>query len=281
MFFPKLILFFIAFLFCLHSYAQSSEHAQLEELDNAEKINSIPSLKVACQKLNHKLLLNVDLAYYFKDCSLHLITDSQLINTLIQIEGKTPQKMSADVYAALPLGSNYTYTDYYKEFPKRFSVSVCKRYNKNIVSFDNYNYYYIESCKKRKFSRYFDVQAFNSSNNPMYAISKYELSLLPDGDPIIESTDSKKTREISEVDLKKNLPDKSILCKNLNKKVTAFYKSFFYVEKCVLFPIKNFSVELQMKAQERGGVKDLTIEQVLGLEEGKAVTAAEVLKRFH
>jgi hypothetical protein len=209
-----------------------------------------------------------------------LITDPQLINALIQVEGKRPKIMSPQVYAALPLGKDYTYENYRAEFPNRFPHSVCTKYEKNIVSGDNYDYYYIENCKKRIFDRYEDVQIFNVANHPIHAIAGFELALLAEGKPVVVRREEKDIKAIPEAELKKNLPRKEILCKNLNNKITAFHESFFYIEKCVLFPIKNFSVELQMKAQAQGGIKDLKIEQILGLEEGKEMTAAEVLKKL-
>ena len=266
------------------SQAQINTPSTPESLDEAvDTIKTIPSLKEACKTLNHKLLLNVDLIYYFENCSLHLITDPALLNILILNHGKTPLKMSTEVYAALPLGSNYTYENYYAEFPKKqskFSPSACQKYNKSIVSENDYSYFYVEDCKKRKFENYKTVQQFNTLNNPIRAITNYELSLFPNDKPIAFDNKFKDIKAISETSLQEKLPNKYVLCKNINNKVAAFYASFFYVEKCTLLPIKSLSVALQMEIEKHGGVQDLSVEQVLGLEEGKEMSEKELMKRM-
>lgn len=276
----KLVHFAVCLVCMFHLYV----HAQTEDLGNKEEIKTISSTQEACQKLNHKLLINVDLMYYFKDCALHPIADPQLANMLIQTQGKEPTKISTKVYAALPLRSNYTYEDYYNDFPTKpnqFSPSVCKKFNGNIVSLDDYNYYYIEDCKKRKFSSYTALQEFNTLNRPIHAISNFNLNRFSDGKPITASEGKEENiKETPEEDLKKILPDNYSLCKNLNNKVAAFYESFYYVEKCVLLPIKDFTVALQEEAQTHGGIQDLSVEQALGLEEGKEISAKEVLKKL-
>ncbi|MES2613783.1 MAG: hypothetical protein V4591_00015, partial [Bdellovibrionota bacterium] len=243
-------------------------------------IKSISSLTEACKKFKGKLLVNEDLVYYFKDCSLHLIADSQLINTLVQEQDKTPLNMSHEVYAALPVGKNYEYTDYYAEYVGTTSANSCKNLNKKIISLDDYNYYYVENCKKRKFNNYAAVQEFNVSNDPVYSVSQFELNSLSNGAPFSAKTKAVDIKEVSESDLQNKLPNKSILCKNLNGKVTAFHESFYYVEKCTLRPISSFTISLQTKIHELGGVQDLTIEQALGLEEGKELTSAEVISKL-
>lgn len=273
-FFFNFYILFLVNIFCLNSYGE------FKDLETTETIKFISSKKEACSTLNHKLLINTDLIYYFKDCSLHLITEPHLVNTLIQVYGKKPIKISPEVYSSLPLGENYTFENYFEEYHPKFITSLCKKYNNKIVSIDNYNYFYIEKCKKRKFDSYADVQKFNTENDPIYCISKFEESRFPDSTPITLSKNTNDIREISEINLKNNIPNQNILCKKINNKVTAFHEGFFYVDKCKLHPISNLTIELQKKAQSHGGIQDLSIEQILGLEEDKEISSADVMKKL-
>ena len=126
------MLFFCLNALCFSLQAQTENFHNQNDIDNTEGLNSRSSIKDVCKTLNHKLLINVDLAYYFKNCSLHLIKEPSLVNILILNHKKNPQKISQEVYASLPIGSDYTYESYYEEYlntnEKNFS-SICKNFS--------------------------------------------------------------------------------------------------------------------------------------------------------
>ena len=213
----KIRLYFFLFLTLFFSLFKAySEQNVLEDVDEATQIKSLPPAKERCQKFNKKLLLNVDQIYYFKDCTLHFLSDTFLMFLFIQNQNLTPIKMAPNVYSALTIGKPYTLEDYYAEFPNEHQQTqeqLCKKYNENIVSSDDINYYFVEDCHKRKIQNFSDVEKFNQTNKPMQSISKFDLNHLKEGKPILVKLKDPPLKEETEVEIQKKLPSKSILCK--------------------------------------------------------------------
>jgi hypothetical protein len=257
----------------------------LSDVDASHTIKKLPkSQSEICREYDKKVLLNIDEVYFYRECSLHLVGDSYLMFMLLQDQKISPLRMSSPVFASLPIGKPYELADYYKDFPseKRDSkVEMCEKYNNTIVSSNNFDFYVVQDCRKRKINNFSDLDTFNEINKPIQSISFYTLNLLPDGKPfVIASHDHPVLRERSELDIRRKPLQKHVLCKGINGKVTAFFQRFYYVENCTLMPIANFNIALQMEAQKKGGIDDLSIDQMLGLRVSKEIESDDVLKKL-
>lgn len=247
-----------------------------------ERVEFKGPYKESCKKYNHSLFINDASAFYFEDCTLRPLHDSSTLNALILREKKEPLYMTDKVFATLPMGTPYTSDDYEKEFNKEgknISEFICKKFDNEVVSMDGSTFYYIEGCKKRKFDKYSTANGYNHKNNPVLAISKFELSKFQEGEKILAVRNYSDIRQPTEEEIRLKLPPKEELCKNTNHKIMAFYDSVFYIENCVLFPLKSFPISFQIKIHQNGPIEDLTIEQVLGLKVGAEISSADVLKK--
>ncbi|MBX9702820.1 MAG: hypothetical protein K2X39_01575, partial [Silvanigrellaceae bacterium] len=68
---------------------------------------------------------------------------------------------------------------------------------------------------------------------------------------------------------------------NINGKVGAYFGSVFWIEKCTLYPIDNFSIALQIKIDSLGGPVNLTSAHIITLPTGNVISEKEVLKKIN
>lgn len=283
---------FIFFKLCLiitpifaNSEESDNEKRSLVTLGNSEKYFSQERSKnEICSFLNFKLVTFVDLIYYVKDCKLMLIKDAEVSNQLIQDQHKKIISLPTQIYSLLDIGKNYTLEDYSRDFgavnEELFSV-VCAKYEKEILTSDNIKFYLIQGCKKRLFRKYSDIQHFISKSKPIYSVDDKLLSRFPVGPIIVVDKKSDEiVVKISEERIKSELPSIKVLCAKLEKKVVAFHEGFFFVENCNLYTISDFSLDVQKKADELGGIKELTVQQAIGLPQVGAIKSIEVLKKL-
>ncbi|KAB8031060.1 hypothetical protein [Fluviispira multicolorata] len=262
---------------------EAQEKKSIVTLDNDEKMMSnIKSRISACVELDNKILSYVDKIYFLKDCKLRLIKGSEIVNKLIQIRKKKIINLTSEVYSLIPIGENYGNDEYYNEFEKRNALSLrelCNLYEKGILTSDNINYFFIENCKRRPFEKYSDVLLFNGKSRPIYSLQPQTIEIFPLGRPVLIEKNNLDIVE-SEGKLKKHLPSAQKLCGSLNRKVVTFHDSYYFIEDCHLFKIKNLTLEIQKKADNLGGIQELTVVQKLGIPEGEEIRSDEVLKKI-
>lgn len=261
------------------------EKKSLVTLGDSDKFFSSPKSKnEICKFLNNKLVTYIDLIYYIKDCKLLNITDSEVSNQLIQDQHKKIIQLPANIYASLDLGKDYSSDSYYQDFGKKNTENfnlLCKKYEKEIITSDNDKFYYIESCKKRLFSKFSDIELFTSKSKPIYSVDNKVLNRFSNGTNIkVEKRSDESIIKISEEQIKSELPSNQVLCAKLEKKVVAFHEGFFFVENCKLYTISDFNIEIQRKADEHGGIKELSVKQAIGLPQVGTIKSAEVLRKI-
>lgn len=229
-----------------------------------------------CTSIQNQLVVQSSLAFFAKNCVLYPIIDMQIFNQMIIDQNLVPHEISENDYAKLTIGSPYTTANYMKDFAKNITQlqsDICKEYNEKIVSFDNFNFYYIENCKKRKFINFAEVESFRGkqNNNAILAISEYYLSLFERGRNMwvlgINYTFDKTDQQILDT-----LPPVQTICNQVKKKAptpfVTYYHSSFYFNDCTLHPILNLTIELMQIAQNGGGIYELTTQEYLALPQG-------------
>ncbi len=283
-----LYLFAFLFVFCGTSKifaGDIQEKKSLVILNNNEKLMSqIKNKKQACELLNHKVVAYIDLIYYVKNCNLMLIIYPEVSNKLIQVQKKSIISLSAEIYSMMPIGRNYTFEDYYLDYENNSDGSLqvlCQKYNKWVVTSDSVNYYFIDSCKKRLFKKFSDISLFTDKSKPIFSLNPRILNKIPTGSPIVLTRrDSDSVIVIPETQIKANLPSAKILCSKLDRKVVSFHHSFFFLENCKLYTITDFNLDIQKKADNFGGVKELTVKQVLGIPQVGIINSNDVLNKM-
>lgn len=254
-------------------------------LNNNEKLLSqIKNKKQACNLLEHKIVTYVDLSFYVKDCKLLRIKDPEVFNHFIQIQKKSVISLSAEIYSMIPMGGDYSNDKYYDEFANRSGEplrELCQKYEQCVVTSDNINYYYIDSCKKKLFKNFNDVSLFTKRSKPIYSLEPGVLKKIPTGNSVVipkQNTNSMENLSASEI--KANLPSIKKLCEKLERRVVSFHDSFFFVENCKLLTIADFNLEIQKAADGLGGIKELTVIQAIGIPEAGTITSKDVLKKI-
>lgn len=264
------------------SFSSEKFQTHLVTLDVLTQLPSgIKTKAQICHFISHQLVSYLDLVYYVKECKLMLIREVDIINNLVQVHKKSIVSISSEIYAKLSLGQEYTYEIYFLDFLKNLikdKKSICKLYEKKVVTSDNRSFYFIENCLKRSFDKYQYVDLFLKESKPIFFVSTQILKLFPNGVPIKLSVQNKVKK--THVEMKENLPPQKLLCAKLEHKVVSFYEGFFLVENCQLYRIDDFNLEIQRKADLLGGVQELSLEQALGLPEVGIVKDKDVLRRM-
>ncbi|BBH54472.1 hypothetical protein [Fluviispira sanaruensis] len=287
--FKRFFLFFLlAICFILFSSkkviaAEEQNHKSLVTLGDDEiMMDSIKSKIVACAELRNRIVSYIDRIYYLNDCKLRPVKNSEIVNKFVQIRKKHIVNLSSEVFSLIPIGENYTYDDYYNDFEKKNTINfkyLCQNYDKSILTSDSIIYYYIDNCKRRPFSKYSDVLKFSEKSRPIYTLAPQILGEFPIGNAIVVEKTNLIVNESEEI-IKRNLPSPQKLCGSLNRKVVTFHESYYFIEDCHLFKIKDLTLEIQRKADTKGGIEELTVKQKLGIPEGEEINAAEVLKKL-
>jgi len=262
-----------------------NEKKSLVNLNNNEKlISNIKTKQEACKILNHKVVTYIDLIYYVKNCNLMLINDPEVSNNLIQDQRKSIVSLTANVYAMMPIGNNYTSDDYYNDYTKNSDGSfhsICQKYEKWVVTSDSINYYFIDSCKKRLFKNFNDISLFTDKSKPIFSLQPRILNRFPTGEPIIVKKKSDESvMVVPETEIKAGLPSAKVLCGKLDRKVVSFHEGFFFLENCKLYTISDFNIDIQKKADDLGGIKELTIKQAIGIPQVGTIKSKDVLNRM-
>lgn len=277
--------FYLLFIIFFNiSLVYSEENYKSITLDDNEKLMSqIKNNKQACELLNNKLVAYVDLVYFVKNCKLMLVNDTEISNNLIQFHGKKIFFLSDNVYSMMTLGKKYTYDEFYKDYNSNIyesQKSLCIKYDKKVVTTDNINYYLIDSCKKRPFKKYSDVYIFMEKNSPIYSIEPSILNKINIGNPIDISKNKNKLL-ISENEIEKKLISIKSFCAKSNNKVVSFHDSFFFLERCKLYSIIDFNLDIQKKSDELGGIIELSSNQALEIPRVGKIKSNEVLKKMN
>ncbi len=215
------------------------------------------------------------------------------------------------IFSKIPLGIDYTYRNFIKDFQlDTKDKNICKKNIGKIITSNDLDFYLIthekqdkstkqhclntnfieeilkskeQTCYKRKFKNYSDVDLLNHKNGYMLSLSKIKIEMIPDGSPLPKICDEFKITKIkSELFLQnESLEKKTALCKKINNSIVSFYNSFFYVEKCALRNIQDFNISLQIKlTNDEKSVTELTAEQRINLNAGKDMTGSEVEKKL-
>ncbi|MGY3802947.1 hypothetical protein ACWNT8_02635 [Pigmentibacter ruber] len=281
------IFFILVFLNCFANEDDEkiNEKKSLVNLGNSESFFSQKKNKSEiCSFLNNKLVTYVDLIYIVKDCKLSLLKDAEVSNQLIQDQRKKIIALPVHVYAMLEIGKEYNSDDYYRDYLAKNADSfhiLCNKYEKEILTSNNEQFFYIEECKKREFNKFSDIELFLSKSKPIYSVDQKVLNRFKQGSPIqvnkkIDNTIIKVPEEEQIADL----PSTKVLCAKLERKVVAFHEGFFFVQDCKLLTISDFNIEIQRKADELGGIKELTVKQAIGLPQIGIIKSSEVLKKM-
>ena len=285
-FFQYLVVIIIAIYSFTNIYAvDDQEKKSLVNLNNNEKLMSqIKNKKQACELLNHKVVTYIDLIYYVKNCNLMLINDPEVSNNLIQDQKKSIVSLSAEIYSMMSIGRNYSFDDYYLDYGNNSDgslQSLCQKYEKWVVTSDSVNYYFIDTCKKRLFKKFSDISLFTDKSKPIFSLKPRILNKFPTGAPIIVSKkDNDSIMVIPETHIKANLPAAKVLCAKLDHKVVSFHDSFFFLENCKLYTISDFNLDIQKRADDLGGVKELSVKQAIGIPQVGVIKSSEVLNRM-
>lgn len=262
----------------------AQEKKSLVILNNNEKLMSqIKNKKQACEFLNHKVVAYVDLIFYVKNCNLMLISDPEISNSLMQDQKKSIISLSADIYSMIPIGKNYSFDNYYLDYgdsSEENMYALCQKYEKWVVTSDSVNYYFIDSCKKRLFKKFSDISVFTNKSKPIFSVQPRVLNKFPTGSPIVVTKQDNNIIAISETQMKANLPSANILCANLDRKVVSFHDGFFFLENCKLYTIVDFNLVIQKKADNLGGVKELTVKQAIGIPQVGIIKSSDVLNKM-
>lgn len=264
---------------------EKNEKNSLVNLSNNENlVVNIKTKQEACRVLNHRVVTYVDLIYYVKNCNLMLIKDAEVSNNLIQDQKKSIVSLTAKVYAMIPIGNNYTEDEYHNDYNRDSEASfhsICQKYEKWVVTSDSINYYFIDSCKKRLFKKFNDISLFTDKSKPIFSLQPRVLNRFPTGEPIIVKKKSDESvMVIPESQIKAELPSAKVLCAKLEKKVVSFHEGFFFLEDCKLYTISDFNIDIQKKADDLGGIKELTVKQALGIPRVGTIKSKEVLKKM-
>ncbi|WP_186646049.1 hypothetical protein [Fluviispira vulneris] len=284
-FFPFFLLAMCFILFSSNNVSVANEQNKKSLVtlgDDDIKMDTIKSKIVACAELRNRIVSYIDRIYYLNDCKLRPVKNSEVVNKFVQIRKKHIVNLTSEVFSLIPIGENYTFEDYYNDFEKNNSISfkyLCQNYDKSILTSDNIIYYYIDKCKRRPFEKYSDVLRFSEKSRPIYTLAPQILREFPIGNAIIVEKTYLNINE-SEERIRKNLPSPKKLCGSLNRKVVTFHESYYFIEDCHLFKIKDLTLEIQRKADDKGGIEELTVMQKLGIPEGEDISAVEVLKKL-
>lgn len=285
-YFNYYIKFILIFLSMINfNYVLAIDGEVIHKLSKTEKM--LLNLKMpdqACKILNKKIVTYIDSIFFVKNCKLMKITDPEVSNQLIQIHKKEIINLPPDLYAKMQLSKDYTYFDYEKDFndDSEFQlVNLCEKYNNNIVTSNNLSYYYIENCKKRIFNNDKELYYFSKKSKPIFSLKPRMLAVFPNGKPIVvEKKNEESIFAVSESEIKQNLPPKKVLCKNLENKIVSFHDSIFFLSKCQLYVIKDFSLEIQQKADSYGGIKELSVQQAIGIPQVGFISSKDVIKKM-
>jgi hypothetical protein len=241
-----------------------------------QAIEGAKTLQESCKLLEKKVVSYVASVFFVEKCKLRPIKDSAVVNDFLISQQEKMIPINEKIYALLPIGEEYRYEDYEVQFAPLSEENKCKKYNNKVITADNIDYYFVENCKKRKFANYSDVENFAKSTQPLYFIASVQLKWFPNGKDMAMNTDDILKMGLPESDVLAHIPDKKVLCSSIENRVTAFYTSFFYVEKCKLRPITSMPIELQREAEQRGGIVELTLPQRLGIPIGDDIAADKV-----
>ena len=158
---------------------------------------------------------------------------------------------------------------------------LCNKYEKEILTSNNEKFYYIEDCKKREFNKFSDIEIFITKSKPIYSVDQKLLNRFKLGAPIqVNKKIDNSIIKVPEENLLADLPSEKVLCAKLERKVVAFHEGFFFVQDCKLLTILDFNIDIQRKADELGGIKELTIKQAIGLSQVGTIKSSEVLRKM-
>lgn len=221
-----------------------------------------------CPDIENNFVTNVDNIFFVKNCVLHPVTDLQIYNEMLASTNINTIELSNEQYMKLSIGDPYV--------PIKSDTqmqNLCQIYENRVVSSDNIAFYYIQNCKKRKFLSYTDVQVFGNAVNfgSIQSISsgalqqiKSDVHMTVKPLPWIEPQTA--------LQIFKSLPSPKILCAQVQPKAqshfVAHYGTVFYFDNCVLYPIKNVTIDLMKQADDNGGIYELSTQEVLGLPRG-------------
>ncbi len=275
-----------------------------------KKYKSVTTRQEACRTFEGKIVTYYDISSLVQGCRQHAIEDAEMLNELVHSSHVKIEEIPVNVYRMIPFGKPFVRGDLKgnKQLSsKKMSQAGCEALNKKYVTVSGNVYYFVENCKKRKFVSYFELQEHNVNKLPIETLTPEQEQLIPLG-TVMHVKDNEEAKLMSKMDgdvrwsklfqgqndLKPDTPEsmneiqrkgnlavnKVELCKKIERKIVSFYSQIFFIDNCSRRQISDFSIALQQRAEQFGGVMDLTPAQLKSLTLGKAINADEVLKRM-
>ncbi len=274
------------------------------------KFKNIKTKAEACRRFEGKIVVYYDISSFVQNCKLRLIEDSDVLNEAIKSENLKIEEIPAEVYRLIPFGEPYDRGDIpmlRSSAKKKLSASECSYLNNKYVTASGMTYYWVEKCRKKAFQDFYELQEHNRNKAPIISVSPEFLNRIPLGDEMKSpdgaeakilykidgdvmwskllrqkegqavQADSPETLAKIEKDSKKPI-NKNNLCQKINRKIVSFYSQVYFGESCILRPIEDFSLELQRQLAAKGGVSDLTPEEMITLPVGKVISPDVLLK---
>ena len=282
-----------------------------EPLEDArmKKYNYVKTRAEACKAFEGKIVTYTDQTSLVTSCKQRLIEDPELLNELVHSQNKQVIEVPASVYRLMPFGEPFNRTDSFstrKTSNKKITADECESLNDHYITVSGMNYYYVESCKKRAFSDFSELQAHNRGKSTIVSITPELFYRIPNGAGMKpqandeakilykidggvawsrldrkegENVPSDSPESLNKIHQKsKERVNKAQLCTKFNRKIVSFYSQIYFIDDCKKRNIKELSIPLQQKIAEHGGITDLTPEQIAAIPNGKEISESDVMK---
>jgi len=272
-----------------------------------EKFEVVKSKSQACELLEGRIVTYYDVASLVRGCKQHVIEDQELLNELVHHKGRKVVEVPARIYRLIPFGKPLAKSDL--DVPgagnRKLSASECAEIEKHYVTVSGMTYYYIESCKRRAFDSYYDLQAHNTRKSTIVTLTPETLYRIPEG-PVLKVKSANEDAILMKMDgdvkwsllaranrdgsLPTDTPEslralqkpqkvnRDAVCRKLDGKVISFYSQIYFLEACRRRAVQGFSLTLQQRVEAKGGIVDMTPEEFRIIPAGKDMAESDVLQ---
>ena len=273
-----------------------------------EKFEKIKTKAEACELLEGKIVTYYDVASLVRSCKQQTIQDAELLNELVHLKNKIVVEVPARIYRLIPFGRPLSKYDLDGGGSNnKLTKAECQDIEGRYATVSGMTYYFIESCKRRAFESYYDLQEHNKGKTTIITLAPETLYRIQAGPGMKVKSDNQEsllmkmdggvkwsrlargnrgadltndTPETLKEILKTQKVDRADVCRKFNGKVISFYSQIYYLEDCRRRVIQGFSIQLQQRVQARGGVIDITPEEFKAIPAGKDVSEDDVLQRI-